>query len=337
MTRKLILIAFVGLTCYLTACKKDPLKGIDKKALFAQPTATELAAIQSEWNKRNLTPTEPNVEQTYTINDKLELKIVSFRLYGFKQYAGVLLPKSDRPLPVQIYMSGFGLEEPYAMQNIQLSTSGTLPFIYVLPALRGQSIKFTVNETTYTSPVSEGIRNDAFDGAADDGLAALNATGILFSQADVSSVLVRGGSRGATVVLLMAERDQRIKRVASVAGPTDLLTATTSHQSDPTYRFQFLDELISGKVSLEQARKKLIASSPLYFCASLPKTQMHLGEKDEIVPTSHGTAMQQAMQSAGKQDKFELFIYAGRTHSNIGTGNTEMDQRIKTFFQVLLP
>lgn len=108
-------------------------------------------------------------------------------------------------------MGGFGLDLPVAQQNIQLSESGTLPFLYILPSMRGQFLTLVVNNMTYTSPVSKGKRNDAFDGAADDGITALNAVGMLFKLADMEKVMVRGGSRGATVALLMGKRDTRIK------------------------------------------------------------------------------------------------------------------------------
>jgi dipeptidyl aminopeptidase/acylaminoacyl peptidase len=236
-----------------------------------------------------------------------------------------------------LYVYGFGLSEPVSYQNIQLASSDTasLPFIYILPALRGQSLELTVNGKVYTSPVSEGTRNDAFDGAADDAIACLNAVKFAFKETDTTRVMVRGGSRGGTVALLMAERDKRVKRAAAVAFPSDLLGLTASHQGDPTYRFQFLDALINGTVTLKQARTKMIASSPLYFCSQLPKTQIHFGDKDEITPATQGQLLFNAMKSLGLQDTLESFLYKDRTHTNIGTNNNEMGERIQNFFNQL--
>jgi dipeptidyl aminopeptidase/acylaminoacyl peptidase len=222
-------------------------------------------------------------------------------------------------------------------QNIRLASSDTasLPFIYVMPALRGQSLSLTVNDKTYTSPLSEGTRNDAFDGATDDGLACLNAVALSFKQADTTRVMVRGGSRGGTVALLMAERDKRVKRAVAVAFPSDLVGLTATYQRDATYRFQFLDALVAGTATLEQTRTKMIASSPLYFCSQLPKTQIHFGDKDEITPAAQGQLLFSAMKSLSLQDSIELFLYSGRTHTNIGINNNEMENGIQSFFRQL--
>jgi dipeptidyl aminopeptidase/acylaminoacyl peptidase len=79
----------------------------------------------------------------------------------------------------------------------------------------------------------------------------------------------------------------------------------------------------------------MIASSPLYFCRQLPKTQMHFGDKDNITPAAQGEMLFTAMQSAGMADSIEFFVYKGREHSDIGTNNNEMEERINTFFHQL--
>jgi pimeloyl-ACP methyl ester carboxylesterase len=334
---KTVGIAFLASIVMLVgSCKKnDALKGIDKDALFAPPSATELQAIKANWEKRNLTPQDVTIEATQDISSKLSFHLLSFRLNGHKQYAGALVPVSTEPLPVLLYVYGFALSDPVSYQNIKLLGSDTsLPFIYVMPALKGQSLSLTVNDKTYKSPLSEGTRNDAFDGATDDAIATLNAIGTAFTQADTSRVITRGGSRGGTVALLMAARDKRVKRAAAIAFPSDLLGLTASHQQDPTYRFQFLDALINGGATLEETRTKMIASSPLYFCSELAKTQMHFGEKDDITPALQGQMLFNALP-VGLKDSVKLFIYKDRTHATIGSNNHEMEERIQNFFSEL--
>jgi hypothetical protein len=166
------------------SCKKeDALKGIDKEALFAAPVFTELDAIQAAWKKRDLSPLNVTIEVTHPVNSSLNLKLISFRLYGQKQYAGVLVPITAKPLPIQLFVYGFGLDEPCSYQNLKISSdTASLPFIYIVPALRGQSLTMVINDKTYTTPVSEGTRNDAFDGATDDAIACLNAVGIALKR-----------------------------------------------------------------------------------------------------------------------------------------------------------
>jgi dienelactone hydrolase len=317
--------------------KKDALSGIDEYALFALPTTAELDAVQTAWQKRDLTPLNVTIKETHAINNKLALKLISFRLYGYKQYAGVLLPITTKPLPVQLFVSGFSLNEPVSYQSIKTSSSDTaiLPFIYVVPALRGQSLNLLVNDIAYSTPVSEGVRNDAFDGATDDAIACLNAVAIAFKEADTTKVMVRGGSRGGTVALLMTERDKRVKLAVGVAFPSDLLGLTKTHQQDATYQFQFLNALINNSATLEETRIKMIASSPLYFCRQLPKTQIHFGDKDDITPSSQGEMLFNAMKNSGLEDRMEFYLYKDRTHTNVGSNNTEMEERINTFFRQL--
>jgi dienelactone hydrolase len=321
----------------LGSCKKDVLTGIDKNVLFAVPSTAELEAVKTAWNKRNLNPQEVTIEAIHTISNRLSFQLLSFRLAGFKQYAGVLLPVTSKPVPVQLFVYGFTLNDPVTYQNTKVSSSDTssLPFIFVVPALKGQSLRMMVNDSIYISPMSEGTRNDAFDGAADDVIACLNAVSMVFKQADTTRVMVRGGSRGGTVALLVAERDKRVKRTVGIAFPTDLLRLTATYQQDLTYRFQFLDALINGTATPEQTRSKMIASSPLYFCSQLPKTQIHFGDKDQITPPAQGQMLGSAMKSLGLQDSIESFIYKDRMHSNIGNDNKEMEERIQRFFHQL--
>jgi dienelactone hydrolase len=285
-----------------------------------------------------LTPQEIKVEDLQVLQSGLSYQLLSFRLNGLKQYAGVIIPETKMLLPVSINIYGFALDVPLSYQNIKLSPSSDtakLPFIFVLPALRGQSLSLTINDKTYTSPVSEGSRDDAFDGAADDALACLNAVIANYKNADSSRVMARGGSRGGTVALLMAERDKRIKRAAGVAFPADLIGLTANHQTDATYKFQFLDALTKGSATREQTRMKMIASSPLYFCERLPKTQVHFGDNDKITPATEGQLIVNAMKSKGLETNIESFVYNGRSHENIGTNNTEMEDRIQSFFRQL--
>lgn len=334
MLKKCYLPLFACLLLFSASCrKKDALPGIDKNALFAAPAQNELDAVRAAWTQRNLTPQEVGIEETAVINDKLNYHLVSFRLNGRKQYAGVLVPVTSSPLPVHIFVYGFGLEDPVSRQNIVIPNTGELPFLYVIPALSGQSLSVKINGTEYKSPQSEGTRNDAFDGATDDAIASLNAISAAFSEADPSRVAIRGGSRGGTVALLAAIRDPRVKLAAGVAFPADLIELTASHQNDDTYRFQFLDALLNKTATLEETRLKMIASSPLYFVKDLPKTQVHFGAKDVITPPGQGQKLMNAMKALGLEDRMELFIYPDYTHE-MGN-NPEMEARIKTFFSQL--
>lgn len=113
--------------------------------------------------------------------------------------------------------------------------------------------------------------------------------------------------------------------------PEYFLLFTSGKENDDTYQCQFLNGIKSGTETIAQARHRMIASSPIYFAANLSKTQMHMAADDTIVPVAQGTDMKDKMNILGLSSLFELFIYEGRDHSNIGTDNIPMNQRIDAF------
>lgn len=326
-------IAFLILVFSVFSCeKKDLLKGVDKTALFAVPTAAEINAVEQMWVQRNLVPQDMVIEETQPINAQLSAYIISLRLRTIKEYAAVLAPVTNQRIPVLFYAGGFGInEEPVNSVQVMLPEED-LPFIYVVPAMRGQYVSLQVNDKILKSPLSGGNRFDAFDGATDDVIACLNAVGHLFQQADTSRAMIRGGSRGGSVALLAGIRDPRFKRVAPVAFNSDFVALTAQLYNDPTYKGQFLNGLIDGTATIAETRQLIIASSPFYFCKRIPKAQLHAAQNDRITPASQAQLLFNEMKKLGVGDRAALFIYPNRDHNNIATGNTELESRINTFF-----
>jgi len=327
-----ISILLITLLC---ACKRDDfLDGYNRNELFSDPTQSELDAVRSEWNLRDLSVKGYTVEQESKItNANATLKIVSFVVNGHREYGALVIPVVSGRLPVRIYVGGFGIDNNVNSINLVLDNINNDPFVFAFPALRGQSLTVTINNIEYTSPVSEGEHCDAFDGAADDIIAFLNVIENTEVTADVHRTIVRGGSRGATVALLVAERDKRIKGAIGIAGPVNLLELTSSNENDETYQCQFLSDLVQNHHSLESARSKMIASSPMYFAELLPKTQFHLGGDDRVVPVSQGEELKAVMTKIGMADSLALFIYEGRTHQNIAIDNKLLSDRITEFLK----
>jgi len=329
-----ISILLVMLIC--NYCKEDDfLDGYDRDELFSSPTQSELDIVQSDWNSRDLSVKSYNIEQESKImNADATLRIVSFIVNGKKEYGALVIPAGNDTLPVRIYVGGFDIDNYVNSINLVLDNIDDDPFIFAFPALRGQSLSITINHIEYTSPVSDGEHCDAFDGAADDIIAFLNVIENTEIRADVHRTIVRGGSRGATVALLVAERDKRIKRALGIAGPVNLLELTSSNENDDTYQCQFLNALVENYKSPALIRLKMIASSPVYFSELLPKTQLHLAANDLIVPVSQGEELKAAMTEIGMADSVELFIYEGRTHQNIAIDNKPLSDRITEFLKL---
>lgn len=325
-------IALLFLISTLFACKKkDSLKGINKAALFATPTTEEINAVAHSWAQRNLVPRQVTIEETQSISPKLSAYIISFSLGNIKEYAAVLAPVTHQRVPLLFYAGGFDMnEEPVSSVKVKLPEAD-LPFIYIVPAMRGQYVSLEVSGKLLKSPLSGGSRLDAFDGATDDVIACLNAAGQLFQQADTSKAMIRGGSRGAIVALLAGIRDQRFKRVAPVAFNSDFVGLTAQHYNDPAYKAQFLNGLINGTATLAQTRQLMIASSPFYFAQRVPEAQLHAAQQDRITPASQAELLLNEMKKQGVGHRATLFIYPGRDHHTIAAGNTELESRINSF------
>lgn len=276
------------------------------------------------------------VEQEIEIpNANTSLKIVSFIVGAQKEYGALLVPNVNSKLPVRLYVGGFGIDNKVNSVNLLLDTRNDEPFIFAVPALRGQSLSITINGVEYTSSISEGDHCDAFDGAADDVIAFLNVIEASEAKAEVNRTSVRGGSRGATVSLLVAERDKRVKGAVGIAGPVNLLELTSTNENDRTYQCQFLNDLVDRNGSIRSARLKMISSSPVYFAEQLPKTQLHLAQDDRVVPVSQGEDLKEAMNEAGLTKSLELFVYEGKTHNNIADNNEQLTDRINKFLEQL--
>ena len=332
-----VFVALLIASNLLISCSKDEfLDNYNRQELFAQPTQAELDAVLTDWKSRDLSPADFAVEQTVelTTNGTL-LKIVSFKVSGNKEYGALIVPKSETPLPVRMNILGFSYNLTAIPFSINLNDNEGLPFIYAIPALRGQSLSLTINGVAYTSPISEGRQCDAFDGAADDAIAFLNVIESTESNADTSRVAASGGSRGATVAFLMSERDKRVKRVLGIAGPTNLLELTSKMENDLTYQCQFLSDLVNETATIAETRHKMIASSPIYFAENLPLSQLHLGKEDKIVPVSQGETLEEKIIDLGISDKFQLFVYENRNHEDIAVNNEALDIRVKEFFSDL--
>jgi len=108
----------------------------------------------------------------------------------------------------------------------------------------------------------------------------LNFAEYMFPDINFNNVLVWGESRGGTVGLLMAVRDERINTVIAIGAPTDFYRASWQVPDSDQYRCQFFD----GHTD-EQARQRILASSPIFFAPAknLKAVALHHDAGDEVV------------------------------------------------------
>lgn len=124
------------------------------------------------------------------------------------------------------------------------------------------------------------------------------------------------------MALLAGARDERVSLVLSVAGPVDHLHAmdpylgwTTAETLRDVLRDgqvpgptqeggqdidHFFDRVFDAGESLEDVRRRMIASSPLYFVENLPATWAYYGAEDRSVPLANAEMMRERLTELGR-------------------------------------
>src|SRR6185503_2075327 len=75
---------------------------------------------------------------------------------------------------------------------------------------------------------------------------------------------------------------------------------------------RFLKRAIDGKATLADVRRRMIASSPLYFAHRLPRSQHHYGLEDPSVPVRNGRELVARLRS--RRVLHQTFFYPGQGH-----------------------
>ena len=307
-------------------------------SVFAKPTATEIAAVEKDWASRDLKPrgVKEELRSTVRIADRtFNVRIVSHLVLGSRHYGAIIFPAnaSAKSLPIIIEAKGVSPTYfPLDLENLhspRMMGDDADKFVYVVPTFRGEVLNF--NGKTFKS---DGDRTDALDGATDDAIALLSVALQTTAEADSSRICVFGQSRGGNVALLTGIRDKRIDCVVDWAGPTDWLYAMGTNgwteqelwaeglrirantlQTGGQNIERFLKRAIDGKATLADVRRRMIASSPLYFAQRLPRSQFHYGLEDPSVPVRNGRELVANLRRHGiPASRYESFFYPGQGH-----------------------
>lgn len=303
--------------------------------LFAAPTKDEVSEVEAMWAARDLRARSVQIEWRTRVEyeyGSAEIRILSHRIHGARHYGAVIVPVGAATSSCAVVVEAKGVspsffpldldQPPYTIQFLGKAASR---FIVVLPSYRGEIIK--LQGQTFTS---EGDRSDAWDGAADDAIAFLNAVLKVTPEANSERVGVFGKSRGGTVALLAAIRDPRFKSVVAWSGPTDhfaemvqagwtprertaegLRQKSSREQLAGQFIETFLRPAIEGESDLREVRLHMIASSPLYFAERLPPTQIHYGDDDNVVCPGNGRALEKRVLD---KSRIEAWYYAEAGH-----------------------
>ncbi|GLR18124.1 alpha/beta hydrolase family protein [Portibacter lacus] len=234
------------------------------------------AEVRAGWNNIQLEAENSVVEKGYS-----HLNIVYHGTLGQGHYTAYFLPMNydeQKKYPTLVWLNGLNQVDPsvflehdyFERMRIELSD-----YIIIVPSFRGQALVYRNKKYC-----SDGFFGDAYDGAATDGLRALNLGKKLY-PIDESRIAVAGQSRGGTVALLMAARDSMIRTVVDITGPVDFYDKRSYYRYGKQFKYQFL----SQSKNLKTIRHKMIASSPIYFLEDYKHPILIVyGKSDRVVP-----------------------------------------------------
>jgi dipeptidyl aminopeptidase/acylaminoacyl peptidase len=181
--------------------------------------------------------------------------------------------------------------------------------VYVVPTFRGRTLLYKG-----VSYPADGDFCDAYDGATDDAIALLNLVEGSIEAADMDRVMVRGGSRGGTIALLMAVRDVRVDIALAIAAPVDF----NRLELRARYANQFRCQFIANRAA-DQSRQAILASSPLHFSMPMSVQRVFIfhGSDDAIVPLWNATEM--ATHLDNLEVPVELRVFEGYGHDDLNS------------------
>ena len=323
--------------------------GSDLDALFAPPTATEIAQVEAEWETR-----EPEVSGVRLELDaaaaagSLRVRILSHTVGGLRHYGAVVTPAGAEPgsLPVLLYTHGQddGVEvESMFLLNSLLQAQG-LSTAFVVPSYRSEPLRFGNRVFLSDGPPSP------WDWDVDDSMSLLSVAFEHAPELDEERVAILGSSRGGAVALLAAARDPRIDAVVEFFGPTDFFGEYAREVFEEALEgelrdlpgLEYLNEAVIqpwklGVLSDAAARREMVRRSAVYFVDPLPPVQLHHGDADAVVAVSQAHRLIEAMRAAGKpEEDFEAHIYRGGGHDLVGLLTLSGATRALEFLRPLL-
>lgn len=275
---------------------------------FAPATTAQITAVAQAIKARDLSPRNAAVAYEDSSNSTYVLRIIRHSVNGVDHYGAVTIPtvRYAAKLPVVVELDGMDEDNPPLDLARKLTGLGvqTRDAIVVMPAFRGRTLQFAGRSWT-----AGGDFCDGFDGAADDTMALLNVLEATEPAADVSRLLVRGGSRGGSVALLLGQRDARVRVVSAGSAPVDFYRADAAAAYGKLYQCQFF----TGKTA-EQSRNAMIAASAFHFPMLRSVSAVYLvhGGADATVPVLNATEMNKRLLADGV--KVDLVIYSGAGH-----------------------
>ena len=312
----------------------------DLSMLFAPPTIAEIAEVRADWDLRQPTVAGYQVDASGMDPQGVRFDVVSHIVDGQRHYGAVRYPRNyvaGQPYSTLVVCHG-GLNGVAAEEsaNFILSLPGLCideNYFLIIPSFRGERLV-----TQFAGTFLSGGNPSWADRDVDDTASLLSACQANIPDMDHARVGAWGISRGASVAMLFAARDARVRRVVDLFGFTDFSLPSVQAQLDlilnqgvqpagigrVAYESFVLDWL-NGTMSLADARLAWIRRSPCYFASSMPPIQAHHGLQDVQVDPSHTQVLLGALSALGLgAPDVEGFFYPNGAHginSLVGLGD----------------
>ncbi len=335
----LLLVALLALGCGDDGGSIGPLhdaletNGVDVGALFAPPTTSELESMLSDWSGRQLGAVDLQDDATFTLQSGDTLRVLSHLVGDQRHYGAVIVPAGAHVVgSLGVFVSLIGFGKSMLLEIPPQTTADGDAHITLLPSFRGHTLRFGDQEW-----VSGGDAFDHCDGGTDDAIAFINAALQATPEATSTGMFAVGGSRGGNVALLIGIRKTSIAGVVDIVGPTDYLREELLEHPNvsPLYQGYFVKGLLDGTSDATEARRRLLACSPLYFAEQLPPTQVHHGTADLNVPFTQAELLSDRMAELGRMPPdFELFTYEGADHQLVAE-KPQIETRVGAFINAL--
>ncbi len=301
----------------------------DLDALFAPPTAAEIARVEAEWETRapevSGVQVELDTEVTSLLAGTVRVRVLSHTVGGLRHYGLLVTPPGADPgsLPVIVYAhggdDGVDLDDIFLIIPF-LQSAGSVAF--VAPSYRSEPLRVEDRIFMSDGPPSP------WDRDVDDTMSLLSVALDQAPELDGERIALLGLSRGGGVSLLTAARDTRIDAVVEAAGPTDLFDGYAREIVEEALAgnlrdlpgLEYLNETLiqpwwRGELADAEARIEMLRRSAAYFVGRLPPVQLHHGTADQVVAVSQAHRLIEEMEAAGKgEDEFDKNIYEGAGH-----------------------
>ncbi|MBD0319265.1 MAG: dienelactone hydrolase family protein, partial [Gemmatimonadetes bacterium] len=292
-------------------------------ALFAPPTAVEIAEVKAEWSRRDTGAHGYRVEHTRHDGRTGRTLVVSHTVGGVRHFGAIRVPDgaAGRRLPVLVINhGGEGGATGYAFFHSGPVARG---WVQVVPSFRSEPLRLT----PFRRYRSEGDPSP-WDRDVDDAMALLSSTLAHVPEADSARVAVLGRSRGGGVALLMAARDPRVKAVVDLYGPTDFFLPQVRKLAQRAVGTRVprlpgagyladsvLFALRDGRTTVPRARRELLRRSVVYFADRLPPVQAHHGSDDRKVHVAHADRLDAVLRAQGRDStQWKYYRYRDGGH-----------------------